>query len=580
MLRFRYFLLLAAVLSTPCHSQNSLPKKTAQTIYFHGNILTGVGLTTAHPERVSALAIGNGSILATGADRDVLEAWRQEQTRVVDLHGAFVLPGINDAHVHLAEAGRQKLSVDLTGVTSLAAMLAIIHQAAENAAPGKWLVGGGWDQTLWRNQTLPTRLVIDRATADHPAIFSRVDGHIAIANSSALGAADVTRNTPDPPGGKFDHDSHGALTGIIRDTAMEQVETHIPPPTLRERESALTVALDEAVCHGVTSVQDYSPGWNNFLVLAAMEKAGKLPIRVYEWPSFNDPVATLEQERSAHPASDRRLRVGMLKGFMDGSLGSRTAAMLAPYADDPANSGIPRYTQPRLNRMTIERARQGFQIGFHAIGDRGNQMALNAFAAAEQAWPNARNQRFRIEHAQVVSPGDFERFHDLNVIASMQPSQLLNDMRWAGARLGPARVANSYAWKSFLDHGVVLAFGTDYPVEPITPFRGLYAAITRSNEAGTAHYNLDQRISLGQALSAYTQGSAYAEFSDAWKGKLVPGYVADFDVLDRDLTAIPPEAVLGTRVIETVVGGNPVPCHAAPEVRTSSNRNLKIRNSK
>lgn len=563
MLRKIAFLYLFGGLSAAnCAALTSHHSQPAEIVYYDGNILTGIDLTTPHPERVSALAVRNGVIVATGTDGEMLHAWKGKQTRLVDLHGAFVLPGLNDAHVHLESAGREKLSVDLNGSSSLDAMLARIHRAAQSTPTGKWITGSGWDQTLWQKQVLPTRNDLDRVAGGHPAIFGRVDGHIAVADSAALHAAGVTRSAPDPQGGKFDHDADGALTGILRDTAMLQVEGRIPPPTTLERERAFTVALNDAVCHGLTSVQDYSPGWDNFLVLTAMENAAKLPIRVYEWPTFNDSVVTLKQERASHLASDRRLRVGMLKGFMDGSLGSRTAAMLAPYADDPKNSGLVRYQQAKLNQMTIARARAGFQIGFHAIGDRANQMALNAFAAAEQAVPNAKNLRFRIEHAQVVSPGDFQRFHDLHVIASMQPSQLLTDMRWAESRLGPQRIPYSYAWKSFLDHGVPLAFGTDYPVEPITPFRGIYAAITRANEAGTQTYDVSQRLTLGQTLYAYTQGSAYAEFSDAWKGKLAPGYVADFDVLDRDLTKIPPHAILGARVLKTVVAGQPVACHA------------------
>ncbi len=565
---------LGGLMAMSGSAQNVRPAKSAapsaETIYYDGNILTGVDLTGAHPERVSALAVGKGVILGTGSDSAVLTAWRRPQTRLIDLHGAFVIPGINDAHVHLAEAGRQKLSIDLTGVPSLDAMLTQVQQAARSASPGQWLLGGGWDQTLWRTQTLPTKNALDRVTGDHPAIFERVDGHIAIANSAALRSAKVSRGTPDPQGGQFDHDSSGALTGIVRDTAMQQVEAHIPPPTMQQRRLAFTVALNDAVCNGVTSVQDYSPGWQNFLALNTMEKNGELPVRIYEWPTFNDPVPALNQERNSHPASDRWLRVGMLKGFMDGSLGSRTAALLAPYSDDPGNSGIPRYKQARLNEMTIARAQQGFQIGFHAIGDRASQMALDAFAAAERSVPNASALRFRIEHAQVVSPTDFQRFRQLHIIASMQPAQLLTDMRWAQARIGPARVPYSYAWKSFLDHCVPLAFGTDYPVEPITPFRGIYAAVTRENEAGTVSYEPGQRLTLYQALYAYTQGSAYAEFSDKWKGKLAPGYVADFDLLDRDLTRIPAHALLGTHVLQTVVDGQPVACHPVQATPASS----------
>jgi hypothetical protein len=275
------------------------------------------------------------------------------------------------------------------------------------------------------------------------------------------------------------------------------------------------------------------------------------------------------------------LHTTMLKGFMDGSLGSRTAALNAPYSDDPGNSGIPRYQQQKLNQMAIERAQAGFQMGFHAIGDRAVSMALDAFAAAEAATrqtpqiplrtdqPNRpfhnnlrrairipyRDPRYRIEHSQVVDPGDFARYKQLGVIASMQPNHLLTDMNWAEQRLGPERAKGSYAWKSFLDAGVPLAFGTDYPVEPITPFRGVYAAVTRMNEAGTMTYHPEEKLTIWQALYAYTQGSAYAEFTDTWKGKLAPGYVADFIVLDRDLTTVAPAEILKTRVLRTMVGG-------------------------
>lgn len=560
-------MLLAFAGSCPwARSLPATPGQSAQIIYYHGDILTGVGLRSSNPQRVQALAVRDGVVVATGSDREILRAWKGARTQLVNLRGAFALPGINDAHVHLAAAGQEKLSVELNGVSSLAQMLATIRRAAAAAPPGQWLVGGGWDHTLWSPPVLPTRAELDRVTAGRPAIFIRVDGHIAVVNSAALRAAGISSTSANPAGGQFDRGPDGALTGIVRETAVAAIERHIPQPTMRQRQRALTLALDDAACHGLTSVQDFSPGWQNFLALQAMERDGRLPIRVTEWLTFNDPVETLQRERGSHPHADRMLHTAMLKGFMDGSLGSRTASMLAPYADDPGNSGIPRYSQGDLNRMTIQRAQAGFQIGFHAIGDRANRMALDAFAAAEQAVPNARVLRFRIEHAQVVAPDDFQRFHDLGVIASMQPNHLLTDMRWAQARLGPSRVPYSYAWKSFLDHDVPLAFGTDYPVEPVTPFRGLYAAVTRSNEAGTQSYDPGQRLTLGQALYAYTQGSAYAQFAEQWKGVLAPGYVADLDVLDRDLTRIPPRQILGVRVLQTIVGGRPVACHspAAP----------------
>src|SRR5205807_850452 len=257
------------------------------------------------------------------------------------------------------------------------------------------------------------------------------------------------------------------------------------------------------------------------------------------------------------PANDPLLHTSMLKGFMDGSLGSHTAAMLAPYTDDSGNSGIPRYQQDALDKKAAERAKAGFQLGFHAIGDRGTRMALDAFALSEQR-SEKRDFRFRIEHVQVMAPEDFERFKDLGVIASMQPNHLLTDMNWAEAHIGPERAKHSYAWKEFLDDGVPLAFGTDYPVEPITPFRGLYAAVTRKNEQGTKEYVPEQKISMDQAIAAYTSGSAYAQFAEKEKGTLAPDMLADFVVLDRDLTKVDAAEILKTRVLRTVVGGKTV----------------------
>jgi predicted amidohydrolase YtcJ len=519
-------------------------------IYYHGNVITGVGLPDA-PQRVAAIAVGGQQIVSAGDDATVLRL-KQPGTRLIDLKGAFVMPGFNDAHVHLAAAGQTKLSVDLNGSTSLADMLSRVSAAARQALPGQWLLGGGWDHTLWTNQTLPTRQDLDRVTGGHPALLDRVDGHIAVANSAALGIASVTRQTPNPAGGKFDHDASGDLTGIVREAPAEDfIQRHIPPPSPDQRRRAILLALQDAAAHGVTSVQDNSD-WEDFLIYQHLEREGLLTARISEWLRFDDPVDLLLKHKAAQPADDRMLHTGMLKGFMDGSLGSRTAALLSPYADDPGNSGLPRYEQARLNAMTKKRAAAGFQIGFHAIGDRAVEMALNALANGQ---PSMRN---RIEHSQVVEPQDISRYKSLGVVASMQPSHLLTDMNWAGARLGSQRARFAYAWKTFLDAGVPLAFGTDYPVEPITPFRGVYAGVTRSSEAGNKNYFPEDKLQIGEVLFAYTQGSAYAEFSDVYKGRLTPGHVADFVVLDRDLTAIPAHEILKTHVLQTVVAGRTV----------------------
>jgi predicted amidohydrolase YtcJ len=301
-------------------------------------------------------------------------------------------------------------------------------------------------------------------------------------------------------------------------------------------------------------------------VFEQLEREGKLTARISEWLPFNAPQDSLKALRAAHSHDDLMLRTGMLKAFMDGSLGSHTAAMLETYADDPKNSGLPRYEQAKLNDMAKERALAGFQLGFHAIGDKGVEMALNAFSEAEKAAHAAGvkaqdgtdNYRFRVEHAQVTNPTQVARFRELKVIASMQPSHILTDMRWAEARLGPARAPHSYAWAEFLNHGVTLAFGTDYPVEAVNPFRGLYAAATRKSEDGKQEYFPAQKLTIEQAIAAYTTGSAYAEFEEKEKGTLAAGMLADFVVLDRDITAVPPEKILGTRVLRTVVGGKTV----------------------
>src|SRR5450631_2555502 len=533
--------------------------KPPDTIFVNGDIYT-----QATPARAQAIAVSQGKIVAVGSNAEILKL-KQTSTQVVDLGGHFVMPGFNDAHLHLASGGFSQLSVDLRGTNNLQAMQHLIGLRVNKAAPGEWIQGSGWDHTLWPGQILPTRHDIDVMTNGHPAIFVRVDGHIAIANTAALKAAGVTAQTPAPEGGKIDHDAQGEPTGILREGAQELVLRKVPPPTPQQRRRAAELALAEAAKWGITSAQDNSD-WDDFLVYEDLEREGKLTLRISEWLRFNDSVDVLQQHRAHHPADDPMLHTAMLKGFMDGSLGSRTAALLAPYSDDPGNSGLPQYDQVTLNKLASERVAAGFQLGFHAIGDRAAQMALDAFANAASnpqahAAPGAKSPhdfRFRIEHDQVVAPDQFAQYRKLGVVASVQPSHLLTDMNWAVDRIGPDRAKTSYPWKQFLDNGVPLAFGTDYPVEPINPFRGIYAAVTRKNEAGTREYFPEQRLTIQQALAAYTVGSAYAQFAETEKGTLSAGMLADFVVLDRDLTKVEPAEILKTRVLRTVVGGKTV----------------------
>jgi len=556
---------LSAAQATPAKSSSphATPKPASphaaqppDLILFNATIYTGNGFAQDKPEVVQAMAISGGKILAVGTTEQVTRLAGPKTTlRDVDSQhtGAMIFPGFNDAHTHLGGAGRTKLNIDLTGVKSLSAMLDQIQSAAKAAPAGRWLTGGNWDHTLWSEKVLPSRQDLDRVTGGHPAFLDRIDGHIAIANSAALAAAGITGKTHPPQGGAIDLDAGGEPTGILRESAQDLVYKVIPPPSHDERRQGDELAINDALAHGVTSVQDLST-WDDFLVFEEMEKEGNLHIRISEWLPFKDSLDDLKKMRAHHDIHDPLLHTGMLKGFMDGSLGSRTAAMKSPFADDPANTGLPQFAQDELNKLAAERSAAGFQLGFHAIGDKAAAMALDSFAQSGVS----RNARNRIEHAQVVDPADIPRFKQLGVIASMQPNHLLTDMNWAMDRLGPQRAAYSYAWKAFLDAGVPLAFGTDYPVEPITPFRGLYAAVTRMNEAGTKSYFPENKLTRGQALYAYTQGSSYAEFAEKRKGKLAPGYDADFILVDRDLYAVAPPQLLGATVLQTFVAGKQV----------------------
>ncbi len=525
-------------------------------VFFNAVIYTGVGLAQDKPQTVEAMAIGGGKVLYLGSNQTV-KRHAGPNTLMRDLGGAgksvYVFPGFNDAHTHLGKAGQIKMNVDLAGVQSLGAMLAKVADYAKSAPAGQWLTGGGWDNTQWPLKSLPSRRQLDRVTEGHPAFFERIDGHIAIANSAALSAAGITGKTVPPQGAAIDLDTTGEPTGILRESARDLVSKVIPPPSQVERMRGDELAIADALMHGVTSVQDFSD-WEDFLVFEELENSGKLNLRITEWLPFTAPLDELKRMRAHHNPNDPMLHTGMLKGFMDGSLGSRTAALKAPYSDDPGNTGLPQFTQAQLNKLAVERAQAGFQLGFHAIGDKAASMALDAYSQPGVS-TTARN---RIEHAQVVDPADIPRFAKLGVIASMQPNHLLTDMNWAGDRLGPKRAAYSYAWKAFLDAGAPLAFGTDYPVEPITPFRGLYAAVTRINEAGTKSYFPENKITRGQALFAYTQGSAYAEFAEKHKGILKPGFDADFILVDRDLYSVPAPDLLKVKVLDTYVDGRQV----------------------
>jgi predicted amidohydrolase YtcJ len=365
-------------------AQNPAPK--ADAIYVHANIYTGVPANDQFSSisREEAIAVRGDRILAVGKSLDI-QKLKGPQTQVIDLGGHFVMPGFNDAHLHLSDAGLQKLSVDLTGVKTLDEFRERVLAGVEKANPGEWVVGGGWDETTWPVRALPSRWDLDEVSGGHPVFLDRVDGHLAVANTRALQLANITIATKDPEGGQIDRDANGQPTGVLRDTAQHAVRVVLPQPTREKMRRGIEVALADLAAHGVTSAQDYSPDWQNFHIYEELEKEGKLTARISEWLPFDESIEELTRKRESHPQTDLMLRTGMLKGFMDGSLGGHTAALLAPYADDTKNSGLPRYEAAKLNEMTKERALAGFQLGFHAIGDNGIQLALDAFAEAEKA---------------------------------------------------------------------------------------------------------------------------------------------------------------------------------------------------
>ena len=524
------------------------------TIYRNGRIYTN---DPASPWAQAMLVRGE-EILAVGDD-DEVSALADKGAQAVDLEKHFVMPGFNDAHVHIGGAGEDWIAVRLNGVQSVAELQKRLAIGVAAHQEGEWITGSGWDHTFWPEKKFPNRQQLDAVSPKNPVVLTHISGHVAVANSLALQLAGITKSTSNPPGGQIEKDAQGEPTGMLEEgAAMRLVEEKIPPPSAEQRRRGIELALADVAQHGVTSVQDNS-AWEDFLTYRAIKNDGKLTVRITEWLPFPAPLEKLEQLRREGGTSDPWLRTGALKMVTDGALGSRTAAMLAPYSDDASTSGIMTMEPEKLRALAIARDKAGFQLNFHAIGDRANRVSLDAFEAAAKA-NGPRDRRDRIEHAQVVALTDIPRFARLQVIASMQPSHETSDMRWAEQRVGPERVKGAYAWATMQKFGVRLAFGTDYDVEPITPFRGLYACVTRELPTGGPQggWQPQEKISLGDCIRAYTSGSAYGEFMEGKKGELKAGEFADFIVLSNDLTKVEPREYLNTKVLRTVVGGRTV----------------------
>jgi len=502
-----------------------------------------------------ALAVQRDRIAAVGTT----EALRRKypEAEVIDLAGACVVPGLIDAHGHLASLGALQRHLDLRATKSYEEMLTRVRERAAEAPPGTWILGGRWDQADWGEKELPDHHALSEATPDHPVLLARVDGHAALANRQALAAAGITRETQDPPGGEILRDEAGEPTGLLVDRAVDLVRDAVPEGAGWPTGELWRAAQQACFRVGLTGVHDAGVSHTDLKDLEGRYARGELELRVYAMLSNEAGLEDyLEHHRTRLAA---RFSVGAIKLYMDGAMGSRGAWMLAPYADRPDHLGLAVMPVADLRRLTEAAARRGWQVCTHAIGDRANRETLDAYAAALQKYPRG-DHRFRIEHAQCVSVQDIERFAELNVIASMQPTHATSDMRWAEDRVGPERLAGCYAWQRLLRSGARLAFGSDFPVESENPLLGIYAAVTRQDHLGHPEggWLPDQKLTRAEALRLFTLDAAYAAFQERDLGSLTPGKLADFVVFDRDILTVPPRELLQARVLRTVIGGETV----------------------
>lgn len=524
--------------------------QSADTIFVNGRVYVQKGRFE------TALAVSGDRVLAVGSDETV-RALASTDTRVIDLKGRLVTPGFNDAHVHFLDGGFGLLSVDLRDAKDEGEFADRIGRHAAGLPKGAWILNGNWDHERWKSQALPTKAFIDDVTKENPVAVNRLDGHMILANSLALRAAGIDRDTKDPFGGTIVRDAKGEPTGILKDNAQDLLYNALPAPTREMNVRAAKAALAHAASLGVTSVQDNS-SIDALPTYQQIRAEGGLLARINVWR----PVAAMKSLIDAGVRSglgDDWIRIGAIKILSDGSMGAGTAAFFEPYADEPTTSGLLLYPVEELTRMIDEADEAGFQLAVHAIGDRANAMVLDAFekAAAARSRPD---RRFRIEHAQVVRRADLPRYAALRVVASIQPSHCIDDMRWAPKRIGVERCKMAYNFKSFLDASIPVAFGTDWYVEPLDPRLGLYAAVTRETVEGGPKDGFlpEERIPLDVAIDLYTRGSAYAEFADDRKGTLEPGKLADLAIFAKDLFKLEPRQILTTPVDLTMVGGRVV----------------------
>jgi predicted amidohydrolase YtcJ len=531
----------------------AMAQPQATLILVNAKVWTG----NAAQAQAEAVACLDGRIVAVGTTAEA-RRWAGPRTRIVDLGGKLLVPGFNDAHVHFYEGGADLAGVQLRDAKSETEFRDRIRAFAAKLPKGAWILGGNWDHENWTPARLPTRQLIDEAAGDHPVFINRLDGHMSLANSLALKLAGVTRQTPDPPGGAIVRDAAGEPAGVLKDAAQAAVERVIPAPTTDEIATAVRAAMRYANENGVTSIQDMSAAPEYLRVYQRLLERGELTVRI----SGHQPLTAWKRLADAGMTANfggPLLHIGGLKGFADGSLGSTTALFYDPYLDAPTTSGLPSgdmIPETKMQQNIADADRAGLQIAIHAIGDKANHLILNFFEEAI-AKNGARDRRFRIEHAQHLRTADIPRFAKLGVIASMQPYHAIDDGRWAEKRIGPERAKGTYAFRSLLDAGAVLAFGSDWFVAPMVPLMGIYGAATRRTLDGKhpEGWVPEQKITVAEALRAYTWGSAYASFEEKLKGTIEPGKLADLVVLSGDILTIDPAAIDRVTVDLTVFDG-------------------------
>ncbi len=544
------------ILTTSCNQNEK-----ADLVIINGKVLTIDG----SDPRAEAIAVKGEKIIAVGSSKKISGMTEKGVTKVIDARGRLVIPGFNDAHVHFGPLDPDYIELRYT--TDPSVFTEKVKAQVARSRPGELIRGGHWEHEMFIDRQWPTKELIDAVSPDNPVVLSRADGHSVLVNSYVLRNSGITRETPDPFGGEIMRDPvTGEPTGILKETAENLVRTgavraqRTPEEEAERSRNGYLLALKEAREYGVTSIQ--VPGNANFGMYEQLKEEGLLTSRIDIGKTLTgDPVRLKEYLEAADKYSPEGnwIRFGYLKAFIDGTIGSGTALMFDPFADNPASSGLAMMPYEEFEQMVVAADKLGFQIGVHSIGDKGNNWTLNAFEKAQQV-NGSRDSRHRSEHAQTLTMTDIPRFAQLGVIPSMQPTHCITDKRFYEKRVGIERCKGAYAWRTLIDAGSVLAFGTDYQVEPLNPMEGLYAAVTRKDRLGEEGdgWFPEQKLTMEEAIKYYTLGSAYAQFMEDRKGMIKTGYLADIVIVDKDLLTIPETEIMKTKVDYTIVGGKVV----------------------